>query len=140
MALSHPTLLRGLSDTTSTPKSALTGVAVILSSCILPAIVTSYLDAECWGRWTVWWPPCTQQSHLLEFPAETPGSLYYHIHLTSVLGKQEVCLPQANPSAASCVRSIALKLRDVVFGKLVTSAFVIPASKLLTYKHRRGTR
>ena len=96
----------------------------------LAGVVVLYLDGSCADHWKSWWEPC-HPHHEQIFDVTIPmGELYIRTEV-GILGHKSFCAPLTMVPAA-CARSIALKLQDVVLGKLVAVAFSVPAGRLMT--------
>ena len=118
-------------------RASLISVACILCTCLIPAFVVLYLDISCADRWAQWWRVChARHSQMFVVDLDLDNSRYLPV---KVLRPGDICAPHMFPSVASCARSIALKLQDIIIAKLVTAVFLVPAVRLLSQRSYRRT-
>ena len=115
-------------------------VASLLLNLVFPSIVIVYLDANCLGRWVLFWEPCRVGAPLLQQALVCNEGLVCKLPQVSqyrdpddiwiiVLNRAEICDPHlamAKASASRCMELALLRLQDIWLGKFIVSGFLIP--------------
>ena len=128
-------------------KHMLTAVSSLLMSCLLPSVLTIYLDAGCLARWVTLWEPC--QSNSQSFQSRLICSTwnqqdcidgvlepYQNIDIM-LLRSSDMCEPHFSWSSTSisrCMHISLLRLQEVWLGKFITIGLVWPGLALMVGK------
>ena len=127
-------ILPALANRLAQDRHAYTSVANLLHTFCFPGLWIIYFEHKCLGYWTAFWTPCKKQ--IFNFQGVGPDG---HSTLRMLDGR-DVCSPSSRTSPASCCNCMLLSLQDVLFGKLISSALLVPSWNLLFSKFPKDAK
>ena len=118
-------------------KHVFKAVASLLMHCVVPALVTIYLDTGCLGRWVSFWKTCRSNSELFQrrvicTEENTQDCKFFtspHMNVDfMVLRPSDICDPQVAwtfSSMSRCIHITLFRLQEIWLGKFITMGLAI---------------
>ena len=119
-------VLPGLAKKLFPSMHSFSGLASLLVSCIMPALVIVFLDDACMAHWLSLWAQCSRK-HAEKFRVTHDSDSYTEEALTH----SSLCRPHTCVHRSVCVQVTLLRLQDILLSKWISSGLMVPAGALL---------